>query len=55
MSADYPIQWAPATPGYTLAGLQEEWRQCALRDEEGQRPTFETTVHEWREAMDLVW
>lgn len=55
MRADYPIQWVPATPEYILACLQEEWRQCALPDEEGKLPTFETTVDEWREAMDLVW
>ena len=61
MKSDYPIECVPATPEYILACIQEEWCQCAMPDgekEDGkgqQLPTFETTIHEWREAMDLVW
>jgi hypothetical protein len=55
MRADHAVQWVPATPEYILACIQEDWRQCALPEEEGRLPTFETTVHEWREAMNLVW
>lgn len=60
MKADYPIEYVPATPEYILACIREQWRQNALLDgeepddAERQLPTFVTTVHEWREAMDLV-
>ena len=60
MKAEYPIEWRPATPQYILASLREEWRQCALTegeqpDEVERRlPTFATTVHQWREAMELL-
>lgn len=59
MKNDYPIEWVPATPEYILGCLQEEWRQCAIVEEDAERerqvPAFTTTVHQWREAMDLVW
>ena len=60
MKSNYPIEWVPATPEYILDGIREEWRQSALLDGEQpgdverQLPTFATTVHEWREAVDLV-
>jgi hypothetical protein len=61
MNVDHPIERVPATPEYILACFREEWRQCALPDGENeagkdpQLPAFETTIHEWREALDLVW
>jgi hypothetical protein len=59
MKNHYPIEWVPATPEYILRCIQEEWRQCAIVEEdakpERQVPTFATTVHQWRDAMDLVW
>lgn len=59
MKAEYEIEWVAASPDYLLACIQEEWRQCALLEEEPEDarhvPSFATTVHEWREAMDLVW
>ena len=60
MKAEYPIECVPATPEYILASIREEWRQSALLDGEEpqeverQLPTFATTVHEWREDLDLV-
>ncbi len=60
MKTDYPIEWVPANQEYILASLREEWRQCALSEgEETERverqlPMFTTTIHEWRESMDLV-
>ncbi len=60
MKAGYPIGWVPATPDYIFASLREEWRQCALsegeeaEEVERQLPALTTTVHEWREALDLV-
>lgn len=60
MKANYPIEWVPATPEYLLACMREECRQSRLLDGdelgdvEQQLPTFESTVCEWREAMDLV-
>lgn len=60
MKAEYPIEWVPTTAEYILASLRQEWRQCALiegeqpDDVERELPTFATTVHDWREAMDLV-
>jgi len=56
VNAHYAIQWAPASREYILACFQEEWRQCATdADDERGLPSFMTTVHEWRQAMDLVW
>ncbi len=57
--AGYQVRWVPATPEYILAHLQEEWRQCAVtgdpNEPASQPPTFVTTVHEWRQELDLVW
>jgi hypothetical protein len=59
MKKHYPLEWVPATPDYILGCIQEEWRQYAILDEDADRerqvPTFVTTVHQWRDAMDLVW
>jgi hypothetical protein len=55
MNVNHAIQWVPASPEYILACFQEEWRQCAMDDDERQLPSFMTTVHEWRQALDLVW
>jgi hypothetical protein len=60
MKADYPIECVPATPEYILACIREEWRQSMLLDGEEsddverQLPTFASTVHKWRETLDLV-
>ncbi|HEY9172542.1 MAG TPA: hypothetical protein VI136_09690 [Verrucomicrobiae bacterium] len=60
MRTGYAIELVLATPEYILASLREEWRQCALSEGEEaeaverQLPSFTTTVHEWREALDLV-
>ena len=60
MKTDYPFEWVPANQEYMLASLREQWRQCALSEGEEaekverQLPTFTTTIHEWRESMDLV-
>ena len=61
MKVDHPIERVPATPEYVLACFREERHQCAMPNGESddgksqQLPTFETTIHEWREALDLVW
>ena len=60
MKTNYPIERVPATPEYILACIREEWRQTVLSDEddpanvERQLPTFGTTIHEWREALNLL-
>ncbi len=58
LKTEYPVDWVKATPAYVLSTLQNEWRECALSEDDPERaqqgPTFATTVHEWREAMDLV-
>jgi hypothetical protein len=55
MKTQYPVEWGPVTPEYVLAGIQEEWRQCAENEGEVKAPNFSTTVQEWRKAMDLIW
>jgi hypothetical protein len=60
MKIHYPIRWVPARPEYILASLQEEWRQVAAldgyepEDIEKEMPTFSTTIHQWRDSMDLL-
>ena len=61
MKASYPIQSVPTTPEYILACFQEEWRQYAMlemecdpKEIEQQLPMFDTTIHQWRDLMDLV-
>jgi hypothetical protein len=60
MKAAYPVQSVPVTPEYILASIQEEWWQVALldgyepEDTEKEMPTFSTTIHEWRDVMDLL-
>src|SRR5512137_1160640 len=55
MKSDFEIDWVPATPQYILDCFQEEWRQCAVLDDDAKPPTFDTTVHQWRDELDLVW
>lgn len=60
MKFNYPIKWVPATPEYILASIQEEWRQTAKlegfepMEVEQELPTFDTTIQQWRDTMDLV-
>jgi hypothetical protein len=56
MKAAYPVQWVSATPEYILASIQGEWRQIMLPDatEERDLPTFNTTIAQWRDLLDLV-
>jgi len=52
---DFKIDWVPATPEYILTCIQEEWRQCAIVDDDAKPPTFDTTIQGWRDELDLVW
>ncbi len=55
VKTDFRIDWVPATPEYILACIQGEWRQCAIVDDDAKPPTFDTTIKQWRDELDLVW
>lgn len=57
MKSASPVIEVPATPEYVLTVFQEQHRLYFLIDYDmlpREELTFETTVEEWREEMDLV-